>query len=203
MSESKIAGFLDEIVGSGKKRSPKARKRPVWLHTPEMKRKAKAAKAASLQGYANFLSDMQNQKRTIGQANANIRNLPIKQRRKAAKSQLYGGSPLKDLLYLQQSTLSPKIYNKKRIDPAVAVQLYAMSQGGIKNATRCAAAVEAARRASRTKYSPNLRRTTGPGLTPARANALLAAYAANIENGRTPGIREGAKKALATFQSNH
>jgi hypothetical protein len=122
---------------------------------------------------------MQDSKKKLAELNQKISQLPPKERRKEAKKQLYGGSPIKDLLDYQRATLSPRILAKKRIDPAVAVQLYAMQKGGIRSATRCAAAVEAARRASTTAHSPSLARKEGRGLTIKRQSALIKAFEQN------------------------
>jgi hypothetical protein len=86
---------------------------------------------------------------------------PGKAKRNGGRA-LYNDAPLSHLLPSQRAYLSKRVLDKVSVDPEVAVQLFSRN-GGIASPTRCAAAVRAAKLASRATYgSANAKYTGGP-----------------------------------------
>ena len=139
----------------------------------------------------------------LADTNANIRAIKDRRtRNKAAKMNLWGGAPLKDLLNYQRSTISPRIFKQKRISPLIGVQAYANSLTGIGSATRCAAAVEASRRASKRRYNSELVDWQGNDKQLGAIDAALAGRYKRLEAaGKLYGQHKGGKhKAKNDYQ---
>jgi len=168
-------------AGGGKKKKGGARKSRGPL-SAEHKAKLQAGRARAQAAKIALLQQIAGAGRNqVASANERVARMsPGKAKRQAVRA-LYGGSPLKDLFSGQRGTIRQSALSKKSVDPLLAVQLFAQ-QGGIKSATRCAAAIEAARQASRAGINPQKQRRAG-GMTPARARALYAALSARSPAG--------------------
>jgi len=107
--------------------------------------------------------------------------------RRRANKELLGGSSLQNLLYAQRVPLPDRFFNQKRLKPQIAVQLWAR-ENGITDPASCAAAVEAAARASRAKYTESLKhpRPLTRGAIAAIANAWEKKIEKVISDGKEP-----------------
>jgi hypothetical protein len=137
--------------------------------TPQGERIREQALATRLYDREALVDELQDlagpERAAIAEQNRFTKAIRKPKDRRNATRLLYGGSPLSHLLSGQRGYLSKKILDKKSIDPAVAVQLFARQKGGIASATRCAAAVEAARLASRGSYGSATAKYTGGPVT--------------------------------------
>lgn len=146
-----------------------------YLNSPAIRAKAKAMRKVADAEYKSQLQSIADSRAEFGGINSRIRGLPAgSPRRKAAKAELWGGAPIKDLLHYQRAVLPERIFKQMRVNPQVGVLALANSPGGIKSATRCSAAVEAARRASKRAYNSRLSKWTGSPRQLAAVEKLIA-----------------------------
>jgi len=118
--------------------------------------------------------------------------------RKQARAVLYQGAPLSDLALHQRPWVSQNSLKRIRIPSQVAVQLYGMEHGGIRNTAQCSAAVYTGNRASSTQYNQGIRdrrKDAKEGLSEYQARALLMGLSKR-NNGKF-NINRGSKLHVA------
>ena len=164
--------------------------------TPESERVREKALASRFLDRNNFVDELQDlagpERDNIREENKRVKAIRSPKERRNATRALYGGAPLSHLLTGQRGYLSKKILDKRSVDPAVAVQLFARQDGGIASATRCAAAVEAARLASRGTYGSNTAKYTQQAII--NDQRAKRAKAATMSEQQRASIYRGLKK---------
>lgn len=154
---------LAAALGGGAARKPrkprksKATGRPRHVLTAAERargqRKGLAAAAEKRAREAAFIQGFAQGAEAVKGGIANVRRLPQKERKLAAKRNLYGNASMKNLMGAQRSIPSKSITNQ-RLSPEVAVIAYnlakkAAGKKGIKDVTSCLAGLHAGRRARR------------------------------------------------------